>query len=307
MPLLGILRLGSWAYGALVGLRNRRYDTQPCDPVSVPVISIGNITVGGTGKTPMVIAVAQWLLELGRNPVVVARGYRAEGGGANDEELVIRKHCPGVAYVADSNRRAGAERAIHRLAADCVVLDDGFQHRKLPRQLDIVLVDATCPFGFGFLLPRGLLREPVRSLKRADVIVLTRCDQASQRQREQIARVVSRVNGRAPCLSARHAVVGIERLDGSAWSGEVSGKRAVVFGAIANPSALVTTVKTMGVAVVGTRWWSDHHRYTRGELNHLLQSGRFPPHEFLMTTEKDAVKLAQLTGIDTPKGAMALS
>jgi len=276
MPLLGILRAGSWVYRAIVSLRNRWYDRHAVSPAPVPVISIGNITAGGTGKTPMVIAVAHRLLELGHNPVVVARGYRADSDGANDEELVIRKHCPGVAYVADSDRRAGAEQAIHRLAANCVVLDDGFQHRQLPRQLDVVLIDATCPFGFGFLLPRGLLREPVRSLKRADVIVVTRCDQASHRQREYIARVITGVNGRAACLAARHAVVGIEKLDGSAWSEEVSGARAVVFGAIANPMALVTTIKTMGVEVVGTRWWPDHHRYTRGGYDPSLAVGQVP-------------------------------
>ncbi len=300
-PLLGILRAGSWMYGALIGLRNRWYDYHTAAGVSVPVISIGNITVGGTGKTPMVIAVAHRLSELGHNPVVVARGYRAEADGANDEELLIRKHCPGVAYVADSDRRAGAEHALRRLSADCVLLDDGFQHRRLQRQLDTVLIDATCPFGFGFLLPRGLLREPVRSLKRADVIVVTRCDQASQRQRERIARVIRGVNGRAPCLAARHAVVGIERLDGQPWSEELSGKRVVAFGAIAHPDALVTTIKTLGVEVVGTRWWPDHHRYTAGEMNRRLRSDRFPPHDFLLTTEKDAVKLAQLTGIDTAR------
>jgi len=160
-PALGALRAGSWLYGAAVTLRNRWYDGHTAPTVSVPVISVGNLTVGGTGKTPMVMAVARCLQRLGGNPVIIARGYRAGPNGPNDEELLIRKRCPSVAYLAEKDRLAAAETAARRFAADCAILDDGFQHRRLARQLDIVLIDATCPFGFGYLLPRGLLREPI--------------------------------------------------------------------------------------------------------------------------------------------------
>jgi tetraacyldisaccharide 4'-kinase len=127
--------------------------------VPVPVISVGNITVGGTGKTPLVIELVRGMEKMGRNPAVVARGYGANEGQRSDEELLVRKHCPAVAYIADPDRHRGANMALRRMGADAIVLDDAFQHRRMYRDFDIVLIDAMCPFGYGHVLPRGLLRE----------------------------------------------------------------------------------------------------------------------------------------------------
>jgi tetraacyldisaccharide 4'-kinase len=278
------------------------------------ILSVGNITVGGTGKTPLVIDLVRRLEAMGRNPAVVSRGYKAAADEPNDEELLIRRSCPGVIYLADPDRSAAAQRACDDCGADVIVLDDGFQHRRLWRTLDIVLIDVTNPFGYGHLLPRGLLREPLSSLRRAQVVVLTRCDQVSGAELSRLAdrleglapqaelsRLADRLEGLAPQatqLRCRHRVIAVETLDGKPCEGGLDGKRAVLFAAIGNPRSFATAARTLGVEVVGERWWPDHHAYRPRDIHSMLRSGRFPPHDLLLTTEKDAVKLAELHGLD---------
>ena len=301
-PVRGGLRAAARLYGAGVSIRNARFDRQRgVHRLDVPVISVGNLTVGGTGKTPFVVALVQRLVAMGRNPAVVARGYKSDGGGANDEERLIRSLCPEVAYVADPDRIEGAELACRRFGADVVVLDDGFQHRRLGRSLDIVLIDGTCPFGYEYLLPRGLLREPVESLRRADVVVMTRCDQVSTSTRDNVDRRLRAVAGAATLIQCIHGVSGIERLDGTRHPDALEGRRVVLFSGIARPDAFLTTVRSLGAEVVGQRWWPDHHRYRAADVDSLQKSGRFPPHDLLLTTEKDAVKLAELPDIDAKR------
>ncbi|GAG16655.1 unnamed protein product, partial [marine sediment metagenome] len=224
--------------------------------------------------------------------------YRAADGEPNEEERLIRKSCPGVACVSDPDRVRAAEIAHHRFGADVIILDDGFQHRRLGRTLDIVLVDATCPFGFGHLLPRGLLREPVESLRRAQVVALTRCDQVSRAELSRIETRLHAVAVDAIHLKCRHRVTAIERLDGTAVPAPLDGKRALIFAGIGQPQAFLTTVRSLGVDVVGKRWWPDHHHYRLRDIDSLIGPGCYPPHDLLLTTEKDAVKLAALSGLD---------
>ncbi len=293
-PVRALLRLVELGYSAVVDARNRRYDrcgplvTLPC-----PLISIGNITVGGTGKTPLVIDLVRRLEQMGRNPAVLSRGYKAAGGEPNDEEKLIRKNCPNVVCVADPDRAAGGQRAIEEFGADVLVLDDGFQHRRLARTLDVVVIDATRPFGFGHVLPRGLLRERASGLGRADVIVLSRIDQVSHQQLEQTRERARRLAPDAVHLACRHQVSSVESLDGTPINA-VGEKRAVLFAGIGHPGAFVTTARRLGVEVVGTRWFPDHHRYSRSEVAALVDGKSFPPHDLLLTTEKDAVKLGDL-------------
>ena len=185
-----ILRFGfevmSWGYGVGVGVRNALFDWKVLKEVRlpVPVISVGNITTGGTGKTPTVIMLVKELQKLGRKPAVLTRGYGAPklaGGlrGKSDEVMVIEHECPGVPVVVNGDRVAGGREAIEKHGADVLVMDDGFQHRRLARDLNIVLVDATEPMGIPGLLPRGTWREPPHNLKRANMIMLTRCEQVS--------------------------------------------------------------------------------------------------------------------------------
>lgn len=294
-PIRGLLRGVEPLYAAVVGMRNRHHDKKgPSYVAPVPVISVGNITAGGTGKTPLVIEIVRLLEQRGRTPVVVSRGYGQANGEPNDEERVIRRNCPNVVCLADPDRAAGCERACREFGADVIVLDDAFQHRRVARTCDIVVVDATCPFGYDHVLPRGLLREPVPSLRRADMIVLTRCDQVSKTELDCVERRISRVAGDVPCLKSVHRVTGVERLNGE--SIEPAGTRAFAFAAVGQPSAFLTTVRSLGVEVVGTRWWPDHHEYTKGEIV-ALATDRQPDHDWLITTEKDAVKLADLSGL----------
>ncbi len=297
-PVRGALRCAELFYSRIVALRNAHYDRRgPRVTLDVPVISVGNITVGGTGKTPMVMEVVRRLDGMGRSPAVVSRGYGASPGEPNDEERLIRKHCPAAVCVSDSDRALAAQAARRDFGADVIVLDDGFQHRRLARSLDIVLVDATCPFGFDHLLPRGLLREPVAGLRRAGVIVLTRCDQVPRTTLARIEAKLKRLAGDVLHLKCNHRVSGLEHLDGTTVQGSLAGKRVVLFAGIAQPRSFTTTVRSIGADVVGQRWWPDHYRYRRRDLDALRREGRFPSHDYLVTTEKDAVKLTALEGI----------
>jgi tetraacyldisaccharide 4'-kinase len=245
-----------------------------------------------------VIDLVRRLEAMSLSPVVVARGYHAADAAPNDEERLIRKRCPSVGYVANPDRAAAALAAHRTLGADVIVLDDGFQHRRLARDLDIVLVDATHPFGSDHLLPRGLLREPITSLRRADVIVLTRSDQVAPAQLPRLEARLRAANHDALLLQCVHRVDGIVRLDGRPLEATLDGTRVVLFAGIGNPDAFAATVSALGAQVVESCWWSDHHRYTRRDVDRLAATGRFPPHDWLVTTEKDGVKLAALEGLD---------
>ena len=168
-------------YTAAVAYRNRRYDLgrAAIHHVAVPVISVGNLTLGGTGKTPMVKWVARRLLAQGSRVAIVSRGYGAAAGQQNDEARELSQALPEVPHVQNRDRVAGAERAIAEFSAQCILLDDGFQHRRLARDLDIVLLDALEPFGFEHVFPRGTLREPLAGLKRAQAVCLSRADAIS--------------------------------------------------------------------------------------------------------------------------------
>ncbi len=302
-PVLIALTPLSIIYLWVVTCRNRIFDRRgPSACLDVPVISVGNITVGGTGKTPVVIDLVKRMETLGRTVAVVARGYGAVDGKANDEERLIRKHCPNVVYIANANRAEGGASAIKRFGANTIVLDDGFQHRKLKRDLDIVLIDATCPFGFGYLLPRGLLREPISSLTRASVIVLSRCDQVSAEQLQSLGKKLASIAPSVPLLRSTHRVVGLQSLAEKNIDYANTGLRAVLFGGIGHPEAFVKTVRSMNIEVVGEHWWPDHHNYQSSDLNQLMRIGRFPNCDIFLTTEKDAVKLCELKRTDAMEG-----
>src|SRR5262245_1460980 len=172
------LRAASVPYGWGVRLRNRLYDRgwKRVARAPVPVVSVGNLTLGGTGKTPCVEYICRYYRSLDLRVAVLSRGYGAEHG-PNDEALVLEENLPDVPHLQGADRVALARTAVEELESEVLVLDDGLQHRRLARDLDVVLVDATAPWGHGFLFPRGLLREAAGGLRRAGVVVLTRCDQ----------------------------------------------------------------------------------------------------------------------------------
>ena len=180
-------RLRSRSYYLGVQIRNRRYNKPSAvTEVDIPVISVGNITTGGTGKTPVVQWLASRLREMDRRVAIVSRGYGAEAGAQNDEAMELELSLPDVPHLQNPDRIEAARTAIEELESQSIVLDDGFQHRRLGRDLDIVLLDALEPFGYGHLLPRGLLREPLSNLERADWIGLSRADQVDEETRSAI-------------------------------------------------------------------------------------------------------------------------
>jgi len=266
--------------------------------VELPVVSVGNLTVGGTGKTPLVVLVARRLAAMGHRPLVVSRGYKREGPGPGDEAAAIRRQLPPeAAHVESPDRVAAIRSAVANHSVDVAVLDDGFQHLRLRRDLDIVTVDATRPFGFGHLLPRGLLREPVSALRRAGAVVITRSDQASA---EDIARIEARVRAYlppdAPLLHAVHAPTALVTIDGRSESPEtLNGADVFAFCGLANPAAFHRTLADLGARVAAARDYPDHHAYGEADIADIIEAARVAGGGAavrIVTTSKDFVKVA---------------
>ena len=193
----GVLWLLSLVYGLLARGRNFAFDSgfKKTHRADCPVISVGNLTTGGTGKTPVVAHLIHELSQAGVHAVLLSRGYKAVDEHANDEKLMLDQMCPGLIHLQNPDRVLSAQQAVNTHRADIIVLDDGFQHRRLARGLDIVLIDATCPWGHGFLLPRGLLREPRSGLRRASLVCVTRCDQVDAQTLTQVKADIGRICG----------------------------------------------------------------------------------------------------------------
>ncbi len=304
------LRLVSTAYGQVVRLRNRGYDAGwfKVQCLERPVISVGNLTLGGTGKTPTVIALGKMLQGAGYSVSVLLRGYKGRHRGgpllvsdgrrirtdsklAGDEALVIARHLPG-ALVTVGKDRAGAGRWIEsRGAADLHLLDDGFQHRQLHRRMDLVLVDVTNPFGGGRVVPWGQLREPPEALRRADAVILTRT--RNGQDYDGLTRELRRFNPDLPCFRSTQVLEPVAR--GMAREERVAaplaGCRALAFAGLANPNQFFDSLRQRGVELVQTLPFGDHHRYSTRELSAIGERCRELRVEAAITTEKDAENL----------------
>jgi len=302
-PLAQGLLLGpACLYRGAVALRNRYYDRPSAvRAVSVPVVSVGNVTLGGTGKTPVVAWLAEQLGTMGRKPAIVSRGYGGVAGRgpvfvsrgdgplcdarqAGDEPVQLATGLPGVRVVVGSDRWAGAAAAAAD-GADVVVLDDGFQHRRLARDLDIVLLDASNPFGNEHVIPAGQLREPLHALGRAQIVLITRARPDTAYPR--IESVVRRYRPDATILLAGHQSVGFVDSDGRGVSAPA---RALAFCGIGNPGRFQVDLRELGVVVVGFRAFRDHHVYTGAEIEELQRAARLRD-AILVTTEKDLVRI----------------
>ncbi len=266
--------------------------------VPCPVVSVGNLTVGGTGKTPLVEWIVREARMLGKQAVVLSRGYGASANGVPDELAALCASLDPLAFVSDPDRVRGALEAIERHRADVIVLDDGFQHHRLARDLDVVAVDATLPFGDGYCLPRGMLREPIRALRRAGVVVMTRADQVAPEALERLARRLHRAAPKAVLATATHSPHAVRSLA----TGEVSppsllaGTRVFAASGIGNPRAFEGTLGTLGAKLVGAVRFIDHHDYQAEEIEDLRSAAAAAGAEFLVTTQKDAVKWPATTG-----------
>ncbi len=291
----GFLAAAAWFYGATVWLRNCAYDRgwRKTVRLRVPVISVGNITTGGTGKTPTVIMIVQELLRMGRRPAILTRGYRAPRGGLPDEVMVLREECPGVPVLINPDRVAGGREAMDKHQADVLVLDDGYQHRRLARDLNIVLVDATGPMGIPGLAPRGTWREPPAALRRADHIMLTRCEQVTRELADLAADLLAQWTGPRRIYQQYTRVVGL--FDAAGNRIEPAGRRVIALAGIANPEGFVATLEAMGLRLAAGFWFSDHHQYEpEREFAAIRRVAEDRHIDAWVTTHKDWVKLRSL-------------
>jgi tetraacyldisaccharide 4'-kinase len=288
------LRLASLPYGWAVGLRNRLFDCgwKHSQRAPAPVVSIGNLTVGGTGKTPCVEYVARRLREGDRQVAILSRGYGSQQG-PNDEAQVLEDNLPDVPHLQGPDRVALARIAVEELESDVLVLDDGFQHRRLARDLDLVLLDATRPWGFGYLLPRGLLREAPAGLRRAGAVLLTRCDQVDSSTVAALRARVEKLAPHAPIVETSHQPMAWVDAAGRTKPIEHGkGQAVAAFCGLGNPEAFRQTLQNLGMTVQAFRTFPDHHAYTRPDVEALRTWARQEATDgVVVTTQKDLVKL----------------
>lgn len=290
-----LLRVPAWLFGGVSKARGALYDRGwlPSARLEAPVVSVGNLSAGGTGKTPAVIDLAQRLERVGRRPGLLSRGYKADGE-SNDEAELLARRLPQVPHVADRDRVRGGWKLLDS-GVDVVILDDGFQHRRLSRDLDIVLVDCLRPWGLAAvdgdpvraLLPRGLLREAPAALERADLIVLTRSDRVDAETRERLCAELFRFAPSVPVAMAAHRPTSLATPDGERLAPTaLAGRDVDLASGIGNPEGFEASITSLGANVVTHRRFPDHHHFVSGDLDGLGADGR--P---VVVTEKDAVKL----------------
>jgi tetraacyldisaccharide 4'-kinase len=299
------------AFRGLVRLRRLAYDRRwlGVSEAPAPVISVGNVAVGGAGKTPVTLAIATRLAARGRRVAVLSRGYgaartdtrlvadgerlllSAEEGG--DEPVLLARRLPGVLVLCGPRRAELAALATGRHGATALLLDDGFQHRALARDLDVVVLDAANPFGNRHLLPVGPNREPRAALDRAGLVWLSRVDQADPARLERLRVIAFRHTGRGP-VESRHAPLDLldATLTRSRGLAAARGKRVLLLSGLARPGAFRRTVEGLGAEVVAERRHPDHHRFSAADLEAARRAADAERADLILTTEKDAVKLA---------------
>ena len=259
---------------------------------TVPVISVGNITVGGTGKTPLVIWLCNLFREQDVNCAILTRGYKAAKGDS-DEPGMLAKNCPGSAVVVNPDRLAGAIEAVKKRRAQILIMDDGFQHRRLHRDIDILTIDAMQPFGYDRLLPAGLLREPVSALKRAKAVILTRCDLVSKNNLTELTSAINRINPNVIIAQTIHNPVFAVSGEKQIPLEELKNKKIYAFCGIANPEAFLATLRLIGANIVGSRVYDDHYNYTVNDVNDIYRDAAKSGAQMILTTEKDYNKVLQ--------------
>jgi len=270
------------------------------------VISVGNISAGGTGKTPFVSMLARELVRSGRRVAVVSRGYGRRSKGmlvvsdgavqthdvsqTGDEPLELAASLPGVCVVVDEDRARGSEYAVSTLNAGVVVLDDGFQHRSISRDADIVLLPASDLARRQFLLPAGYMREPMRGLNRASLVVISQCERFDDFERSKFA--LGGLGG-VPLAATRTVPTGLKDLSTREgvpveW---ITGKRIAVLAGMARPGRFERTIVNLGGEIVRRFWYGDHHWYTPGDLQAVRISLQETGVDAVVTTMKDAIRL----------------
>ena len=274
--------------------KNRAFDEErsAIHRVAAPVISVGNLTAGGTGKTPLVAWLARHLQAQGKSVVLISRGYGARAGKENDEARELATQLPGVPHLQNPDRVAAAQQAVTEHSGSVLILDDAFQHRRLHRDLDIVLLDALCPFGYDHVIPRGLLREPVAGLRRAQAVILSRANLIDESARAAVCDRVTRLAPNAIWAEAIHAPRELLGHDGSSQPiNDLRGKRIAAFCGIGNPTGFRRTLEQAGAQITAWREFADHCPYNAGQIASLDVWARDSSAELIVCTHKDLVKI----------------
>jgi tetraacyldisaccharide 4'-kinase len=321
------VQLRLWLY------RNRILRDQP---LGCLVVVVGNLTVGGTGKTPVVEKFARALRDRGRKVAILSRGYKSKGSPfwkkawyalthtdeppprvvsdgqnvfldseqAGDEPYMLARNLPGVVVIVDKNRVKAGAYAIKKYGCDTLVLDDGFQYLPLKGQLNLLLVDKTNPFGNGHMLPRGILREPVKHLRRANYIFLTK---SNGRRDPELEALIARHKPDADLIECVHRPQYLQRLDAKPGADEgrepldwLKGRRIFAFSGIATPESFEKFLRDLGALLVGRERFLDHYRYAPEDLEDLYDAAEREGAECLVTTEKDAVRISEPGGSPLP-------
>ena len=332
--LLWLLRQLSRAYRCVIQLRLFlyargifRHHTLGCQ-----VISVGNLTVGGTGKTPVVEVFARELQRAGRRVAVLSRGYKKKEPAfirkfidmllfrerrrpprvvsdgtklllnsvmSGDEPYMLASNLPDVAVLVDKDRVKSGRYAINELGCDTLVLDDGFQYLSLKHRVEIVLVDRTNPFGNEHTLPRGILREPVKNIRRADFIFITKSDATGT---EELRRRLGELNPRAEIIECKHSPRYLQNVFSAERKGLdcLRGLNAAVVSGIAVPGGFEDELERMGARIVDRNRFADHHRYGQQEIIDIINKSKKLNASAIITTEKDAVRFPKLDRCDVP-------
>jgi tetraacyldisaccharide 4'-kinase len=287
------LRVAETPYGLAMRARNLWYDLgRSTTRVEAKIVSVGNLTLGGTGKTPMVEWLARWFRKHGMRVAIVSRGYGAEEGVLNDEALELEQKLPDVPHLQNADRVAGARMAIEEFASQVILLDDAFQHRRIVRDLDIVLLDALEPFGLGHVFPRGMLREPLAGLRRAQVVALSRADMLPRDQRDEVRDVVRRYAPKADWLELEHDPSNLLSADlHPADLNSLVGFPVAAFCGVGNPAGFRHTLEDCGYEVKGFREFPDHYAYQRHDVESLTEWIQSLNVHAVVCTHKDLVKL----------------
>jgi tetraacyldisaccharide 4'-kinase len=298
--LRALTSLASPLYSTLMRARNLLYDAGlRIQRLPRPVISVGNLTTGGTGKTPVVQWLYHQLRHANHQPAILLRGYKSNSSHS-DEETMLRQlltsddHSPIVH--ANPNRHAAGQQVLRdHTNVTAFLLDDGFQHRRLARDFDLVLIDAINPFGYDRVLPRGLLREPLTGLKRAHAILITRTDLATTHQLEAITHTIQRHNPQAPIsrCAATHTALRTPAGDTLPLD-HLTNKKFSAFAGIGNPQAFEQQLRQLPGHLTAPHWFPDHHAYSQHDLEQFIASARNAGAQLLITTEKDWVKISSL-------------
>lgn len=320
----GLLYLCSFAFEAIARLRFYLYDNRIFRDAQLGclVVVVGNLTVGGTGKTPIVEKIARSLADKGRRVAILSRGYKSKSDSlprkilrwfthgespkprvvsdgkrvlldssvAGDEPFMLARNLPGVIVIVDKNRVRAGHYAVSEFGADTLVLDDGFQYLPLKGQIQLLLVDKTNPFGNKRLLPRGILREPVSHLKRASYIFLTKSDGEKDFELEQTIRKFNKTAEIIECSHRLRYMVDFSN-GGKSELSVLKGRRVACFSAIAAPESFERFLRELGAKLVFKKRFLDHHKFSDSELDAVFADAKRAGAEFVVTTEKDSVRI----------------